>query len=187
MTRQNEPAPTSLEIFICSLVDRGFKTAYEFHREAGLSVGSSVPALSRLERAGLLYKQVVSTGGRRSNSYSISPSGRKLIRTAWRSLLQQQSPSDTEAILRIVELANHYSAPAEQITVYLNRAASRKYRVAEKLANGNRQEIDGFEYRCAKTDLERVRLKAESDFLRSIADSFRLSTRKPRRKTKKDR
>ena len=183
---QTTPSPTSLEVFICSLVERGFKTAYEFHREAGLSVGSSIPALSRLQRAGLLNKEIVSTGDRRSSSYTLSPSGRKFTQTAWRSMLQKDSPSDPDTILRVVELANHYSAPAEQIRLYLNRAAGRKALLAKKSAKENRQMSHGFAYRVAKSDFERVRLKAESEFLRSVTNLFRRPTRKPPRKTKKD-
>ena len=45
-----------LDLFVLSLFDRGLETPYDLQRQAGVSLGSSVPALRRLEAAGLIKK-----------------------------------------------------------------------------------------------------------------------------------
>jgi DNA-binding PadR family transcriptional regulator len=176
---------TSLELLICSFVDRGLRTAYDLHRQAGLSIGSTIPALTRLETSGLLKKQTVTTGDRRSNSYRLSPTGRKLARTAWRPLLEDQSPRNIEDVLRVVELANHYGAPVKEIAAFLHRAAEHKDRLAKQSAKDVGQPIDKFAYRRTRSEFETVRLIAESKFLQGCADSFDRDARKRRRNADK--
>ena len=40
---------TSLELFVLAMVRRGLATPYELKTKAGLSLGSTVPVLARLE------------------------------------------------------------------------------------------------------------------------------------------
>ena len=41
---------TSLELFVLAMVRQGLATPYELKTKAGLSLGSTVPALARLEK-----------------------------------------------------------------------------------------------------------------------------------------
>src|ERR1700733_14201594 len=46
-----------LDLFILSLLDRGLETPYDLNRQGGLSLGSTVPALRRLESAGPIKRK----------------------------------------------------------------------------------------------------------------------------------
>jgi DNA-binding PadR family transcriptional regulator len=45
---------TSLELFVLAMLQQGLATPYELKTKAGLSLGSTVPALARLEKDALV-------------------------------------------------------------------------------------------------------------------------------------
>jgi DNA-binding PadR family transcriptional regulator len=169
--RQRSFEPTSLDIFICSLIDRGLRTGYELHRQGGLSLGSTNPALGRLETQGLVRKQILESGDRPRHSYRLSPAGRKLARTGWHRLLIDETPRDLEHLLRVTDVADHYGAPANQIREFLERAADQRITCAA-IGKSNIETVDGFAYVAAKNSFELARLRAEAKFLRSCSAQF---------------
>lgn len=95
-----------LDLFILSLLDRGLQTPYDLQRRGGLSLGSAIPALARLEGAGLVRKRdVVGASKRPRHGYKVSAAGLKLARSGWIALLKDPSPSDLDAVLRVISVA----------------------------------------------------------------------------------
>jgi DNA-binding PadR family transcriptional regulator len=73
-----------LDLFILSVLDRGLETPYDLNRQGGLSLGSTVPALRRLETAGLVRKKAaVGSSKRPRHWFQLSAAGRKLARGGW--------------------------------------------------------------------------------------------------------
>ena len=85
------------------LLDRGLQTPYDLHSKGGLSLGSAVPALRRLEEAGLVRKKVPAGSSKRPRHwFLLSAAGRKVTRGGWIHLLKAPPPSDFDAVLRLV-------------------------------------------------------------------------------------
>lgn len=100
------PLPSSLDIFLLSLIDSGVTTSYAMREQAGISVGASRPALQRLERQGLVEQGKAEA--RNKLSFRLSRRGRHAKLTGLNHLLEEfrlKPPSDTESILRIASLA----------------------------------------------------------------------------------
>ena len=107
-----------LDLFILSLLDRGLETPYDLQRQGGLSLGSTVPALRRLESAALVRKKAsVALSQRPRHWFQLSAAGRKLARRGWIPLLENQPPSDFDAVLRLADMARHYrTRPADIVS-----------------------------------------------------------------------
>jgi DNA-binding PadR family transcriptional regulator len=116
-----------LDLFILSLLDRGLETPYDLQRQGGLSLGSTVPALRRLESAGLVRKKAsVALSKRPRHWFQLSATGRRLARRGWIPLLKDQPPSDFDAALRLADMARHYGARPADIVKFLEAAASER-------------------------------------------------------------
>ena len=72
--------PSSLDLFLLALIDSGLTTPYEFQRQAGISVGASLPALRYLLSRRLVVRG--KQGERRRMKYSITREGKALLRNA---------------------------------------------------------------------------------------------------------
>src|SRR5580698_8515695 len=103
MPRRRRPAPTdryartNLELFVLAAVQAGLDSAYDLNKSADLSVGATLPLLSRLEKAGLLRSKAAA---RRSKQYSVTAEGRSVLHRSWQELLEPV-PREFEGILRI--------------------------------------------------------------------------------------
>ncbi|MEO6119319.1 MAG: PadR family transcriptional regulator [Terriglobales bacterium] len=100
-------SPSSLELFLLAAIADGCATAYNLHREAGLSVGSTLPALQRMVKGGWLT--VETTGGRGRMQHKLTATGRKQL-GSWRQSVDEalESPaSDIDARLRLIALVWH--------------------------------------------------------------------------------
>jgi len=93
---------TSLELFILAMVQQGLATPYELKTKAGLSLGSTVPALTRLEHGGLL--EASEEGARRSRKFSITAKGFKALTQGWAEQVAGEH-TDPDSILRVAYLA----------------------------------------------------------------------------------
>lgn len=48
--------PSIFDVYLLSLIDRGLETPYDLLKQGGVSLGSAVPALRRLEAASLVKR-----------------------------------------------------------------------------------------------------------------------------------
>ena len=172
-----------LDLFILSMFDRGFETGYDLQRVAGLSLGSSIPALRRLEAAGLVRKTgAVGTSKRPRHGYKVSEAGRKLARTAWIPLLKYPPPTDLDALLRLADLASHYGTTATAIASLLRRSAKDRALLSKRASAGKVKEgAPSLLYLATRNGWDSGRLAAEARFLTALAKSV---SALPRKKSK---
>jgi len=110
---------TSLELFILAMVQQGLATPYELKTKAGLSLGSTVPALTRLEHDGQL--KASKEGARRSRRFSVTTKGTEVLTQGWAEQVAAEH-TDLDSILRVAYLAwQHGDAKACQ--EFLKRSA----------------------------------------------------------------
>jgi len=93
---------TSLELFVLAMVRQGLATPYELKTKAGLSLGSTVPVLIRLEKDALV--KASQEGARRSRKLSITAKGNKALTQDWAEQLVTEH-TDLDSILRVACLA----------------------------------------------------------------------------------
>jgi DNA-binding PadR family transcriptional regulator len=162
--------PSVLDLYILSLLDRGLQSPYDLHSKGGLSLGSTLPALRRLEEAGLVRKKVPAGSGKRPRYwFQVSAAGRELARGGWIPMLRDLPPSDFDAVLRLVDVAQHCEARSTDLAVFLEVAASIRRPTRSGTSVPNRL-LDSVITREA---WDVVRLKAEARFLLGLAKSLR--------------
>ena len=93
---------TSLELFVLAMVQQGLATPYELKTKAGLSLGSTIPVLARLEKEDLV--EASEKGPRRSRKFTITREGKTALARGWEEQLTAEH-SDLDAILRVAFLA----------------------------------------------------------------------------------
>jgi DNA-binding PadR family transcriptional regulator len=163
-----------LDLFILSLLDRGLETSYTLQRTGGLSVGSTVPALRRLEEAGLVRK----TGGivaskRPRYGYQVSAAGRKLARDGWKVHLRAPNHLDLDAVIRVADMARHYDASTAAIATFLDAAASERRSPARLRIAKSNETGDSFEHMTMQGAWNGFRLRAEVKFLVGLTKLLR--------------
>jgi hypothetical protein len=163
-----------LDLFVLSLLDRGLETPYDLHRQGRLSLGSTVPALRRLETAGLVRKKApVGSSKRPRHWFQLSAAGRKLAHGGWIPLLKDGPPSDFDAVLRLADMAQHYRARPADIVTFLEAAASERRSSARSAVSRPHEMRDSFGLVATREAWDVARLKAETKFLEGLAESFR--------------
>jgi len=168
-----------LDHFILSLFDRGFETAYDLQSDAGVSLGSSVPALKRLEAAALVKRRVqVGSSKRPRHQFELTATGRKLARGGWLSLLKDPPPSDLDSILRLVDVAQHYKAKVDDVAAFLDAASSERRASTRSVRTGFREARVPLGIMATRAAWSASRLQAEAKFLERLAKS--LSQKAPR-------
>ena len=166
--------PSVLDVFILSLFDRGFETTYDLQCHAGVYLGSSVPALKRLEAASMVKRKAqVGSSKRMRHQFELTAAGRKLARGGWISLLNGQPPSDFDAILRLVDVAQHYQAKNADVVAFLGVASSERRSSARSGRNGFRETRPLLGIMATRQSWNVSRLKAEAKFLAELANSLR--------------
>ena len=93
---------TNLELFVLAMVQQGLATPYELKTKAGLSLGSTVPVLARLEKNALV--KASEEGARRSRKFSITAKGTKALTQSWAEQSATEH-TDLDSILRVACLA----------------------------------------------------------------------------------
>ncbi|WP_263367959.1 PadR family transcriptional regulator [Edaphobacter bradus] len=162
-----------LDIFILSLLDRGYETTYHLQRQAGLSLGSTVPALRRLEARRLITRQETLTlGARPKHSFALTPAGKKLARSGWKPLFDPGRADDLDAILRIAEMARANGVESAEIREFLERSSRTRLEAArtqgDSLAADEPQK-----YVTTRSRWNRARLEAEAKFLAGLAEEYK--------------
>jgi DNA-binding PadR family transcriptional regulator len=164
-----------LDIFILSLLDRGLETPYDLQRQGGLSLGSTVPALRRLETSGFIKKK---TSGDRSSKrprhcYQLKKTGLALAQNGWKIHIKAPDQHDLESILRVFDMAQHYRAKNSDIIEFLKAVALQRMTPANlRLASSSIPHLE-------KEHMDRVKAwsaakrKAEIRFLSELSRSFR--------------
>ena len=172
--------PSLLDIYIVSLLDRGFETCYDLQRRGGLSLGSTVPALRRLEGAGLVRKtKAVGASKRPRNGFKLSAAGRKLACTGWIPLLNHPPSTDLDALLRLADLASHYGAKTIDIASLLEHAATDRTHLSKLTSAGKvHKGVPSLLYLATKNDWDSGRSAAEAKFLLRLAKSVLAPARK---------
>jgi DNA-binding PadR family transcriptional regulator len=173
--------PSVLDLYILSLLDRGLQSPYDLLSMGGLSLGSAVPALRRLQAAGLVKKKASAGLSKRPlHRFQLSASGKKLARRGWIPLMKNQPPSDLEAVLRLVDVAQHNRVKPARISAFLEVAAARRD-LPVSLGSGIPQsgEADGsLGLMVTRASWDATRLKTEAKFLRGLAKSVVLRNAK---------
>lgn len=169
-----------LDIFILSLLDSGHETTYDLQRQAELSLGSTVPALRRLEVKRLITRQETLTpGSRPRHAFALTTSGRKLARSGWKPLLDSgRSSDDLEAVLRILEMARVNDADPAEIGKFLEAASRTRLESAKAQAKAAAKKPQ--HYVTVRERWSRARLQAEAKFLANLAGEYRRSTKRTR-------
>ncbi len=159
---------TSLELFVLTMVQQGLATPHELKAKAGLSLGSTVPVLARLEKDALIKGS--EEGARRSRRFSITTKGAKAL-TDGLSVQLESSPKDIDSILRIAYLAwmnGDQSACVEFMkhsAQNLEGWASSRSAEADRLAAIIGEKLDGDTFMWLRTSCEAAQARAEAKAL----------------------
>jgi DNA-binding PadR family transcriptional regulator len=166
---------STLELLLLALLQDGISTPYELKSRADISLGSSIPALTRLEADGLI--QASDPQSRRSRRFTLNTKGRSALKKDW-SVHLQSSTTDVESILRITYLAclNKSSGKA---AVFLEAAADRLRGLATTAhAEATRfgksgAKVDNEELRWLRARVDERRVKAEAQELSALAHELK--------------
>lgn len=159
-----------LDVYILSLFDRGFETAYDLQTQGGISLGSSVPALKRMESLGLIERKESANPGRRKRyAFSLTEKGRQIVQRCWASLLATPPPGDLDSVLRTVDILRTYRVAPRQIAKYLSRASADRAELAAKSANNHSSPTIGVAYLADRRAWDLHRSRAEAKFLAQLA------------------
>ena len=92
----------------------------------------------------------------------------------WKEHLNEHNtPGDLDALLRLVEVAQHYGAKKSRLIKLLKAAADQRLALAVQLANGLGGIRGGpFSYCVTRAKVELERLQAEKQALTDIADAL---------------
>jgi DNA-binding PadR family transcriptional regulator len=169
-----------LDIFILCLLDRGYETTYDLQRQAGLSLGSTVPALRRLEGKRLITRNETFTrGARPKHSFALTSAGKKLARSGWKAFLEPGRTDDLDAILRIVELARANGTDPAEIRKFLEVSSRTRLESARNHGRAAAAEKSQ-DYTSTRNRWNRVRLEAEAKFLAGVAKQYGKPTKRRR-------
>ncbi len=164
-----------LDLYILAKLDKGLQTPYDLQREAGLSLGATVPALRRLSKQKLVTRAEGLTATKRpKHAYTLTEAGKEQAESGWKEYLQiKNSPADLDALLRVADIALQYGARKPRLSDFLRSAAKHKLDFATQLAAGVGR-IPGapFSYRAMRAQVEIERLQAEERALTAIADGL---------------
>jgi DNA-binding PadR family transcriptional regulator len=166
---------SSLDLFLLALIDSGAGTAYAFREQAGLSLGATLPALTRLEEFGLVARGEKLE--RNKQEFRLTAAGKRELRSTLVRLLrtyEQKPPSDIESVLRVCALAVH-GAKIASARKLLQAAASRICPTGQGGAESgtlNRKSGLAETYHRLATRREAARLRAERDLLISLFEEL---------------
>jgi DNA-binding PadR family transcriptional regulator len=174
-TKAAAPQPltrTTLEIFVLAAVRGGLDTPYDLNKEAGLSVGATIPLLARLQKADFLQSR---PAARRSRQYSLTAKGKSVLEQSRWGLLHS-IPSEFEAILRVAYVAAVVDGGLNTVRTFLRAAAVQRRRLAQQRAHEAQLiavALDsgsfGRGHRWLRAFSDSVRLRAEAAVLSKIA------------------
>src|SRR5581483_2732612 len=167
---------SSLDLLLLPSIEEGITTVYRLREEAGLSPGTTLPALRRLEKSRLIRKAPAAT--RSKAELVVTITGKRELASGMKDLLStavKDPPPELEAVLRLFAMAS--SRGLASLAKALLGAASegRKTRL-EKLAalnKGRRSPKLSAKYASLVRLWEVERIKAEIRLLERLAPSPR--------------
>ena len=166
-----------LELHILTLLDRGSQTSYDFLQQ-GVSLGSSVPALRRMEDAGWIRaKRSSEVGKRQRHSFSLTAKGRKLVVRAGAGLLRQPPPADFDAVLRVIDIADGSGAAVQEMLPFLKIAIRERLALAKLATSQSSDDRDRLEFKTTRTQWDGVRFRAEAGLLSRMAKAMASDSR----------
>lgn len=175
---------TSLELFVLAMLRQGLATPYELKTKAGLSLGSTVPVLARLESDALV--KASEEGARRSRKFSIAAKRDKALTQGWAEQLAAEH-TDLDSILRVACLAwLHGDAKACQ--EFMKRSAGNlrgwagsRAAEAERLAAKIGGKPDGDAFLWLRTHCEALRAGTDAAALLELSGRINQKVAKKRR------
>jgi len=177
---------TSLELFVLAMLRQGLATPYELKTKAGLSLGSTVPVVARLEKDALV--KVSEEGARRSRKFSITAKGTKALAQGWAEQLATEH-TDLDSILRVACLAwLHGDTKACQEFMKrsaggLRGSAGSLRAEADRLAGKVGAGADGDTFVWLRTYCEAARAETDAAALVELSDRISKKVEKRRRMT----
>jgi DNA-binding PadR family transcriptional regulator len=167
---------SSLDLFLLALIDSGTGTAYAFREQAGLSLGATLPALTRLEEFGLVARGEKLE--RNKQEFRLTANGKRELKSALIRLLrtyEQKPPSDIESVLRVCALAVQGAKIASARKLLQAAASARICPTGQGSAESgtlNRKSGLAETYHRLATRREAARLRAERDLLISLFEEL---------------
>lgn len=164
---------TDLDLFVLALIDSGISTPYEFQKAAGLSPGATIPALQRLLEAGFLRQGKPGSRGR--TNHSITPTGRKFLKSDWRVLIEDGPSGDLDADLRVALLVLWAGGKRQLATDFLHQSALKKLESIESREAGEQSSsVSSLAnwYVRLRSESAKALAKAESDAAFAMAEAF---------------
>jgi predicted transcriptional regulator len=172
---------TDLDLFVLALIDSGISTPYEFQKEAGLSPGATIPALQRLLETGCVRQG--KPGARGRTDYKIASAGKKLLKSAWRALIDDGPSGDLDADLRVAMLALWAGGERSLAIDFLRQSADKKVAAMETVAEDSTSDADAplaIWYSRLRSAAAKSLLKGESVAVLAMAEHLpRNLSRKP--------
>ncbi len=163
-----------LELFILSCIDRGHTTPYAMQREAGLSLGATSPTLPKLAKQGLVQRKTGRTATNRpKHEYTLTAAGKEQAQHGWKAHLEADvgPPADLDALLRLVDMAQHYGAKPVRLGALLKHASVARRQMGKRCSLELLEAAakEPFGYRKIRARLDAARYKAESEGLNRLA------------------
>jgi DNA-binding PadR family transcriptional regulator len=164
---------TDLDLFVLALIESGISTPYDLQRGANLSPGATIPALQRLLESGSVRQGKPGPRGR--TEHRITPAGKKLLKTGWRTLLEDGPSGDLDADLRVALLALSVGKERRLAANFLKQSAAKKLVAIEAFEEGARS-ISGFSladcYTRLRSEPGKAILEAESAAALAMAEAM---------------
>jgi len=167
---KQERGPAVMEVFLLAMIAKAEKkTFYALQRDAGLSPGSILAPLKRLEETRLVERG--QAGSRQKQEYSVTPAGRQALKVDWEKHLFKTS-ADAETLLRNAWVASFFNLAAAR--GFLQGASIERKRQMD--TEDLKPTITGADpartYQWMKRRLNRARLEAEAKILAEIAEEL---------------
>jgi DNA-binding PadR family transcriptional regulator len=176
---------SDLELFVLALVKQGLSTKYDLREKAGVSLGSTVPVLERLEAEHLIKGS--EKGLRRSRRFSITDKGSKALSQGWAEYLAMRQ-NDIDSILRIIYLA-WLNGDTQACARFMERSAEERRgwamsrrAEADRLAATIGEIPDGDAFRWLRTYCEATRAEGEANALLELCAQMNKKNSKKKRK-----
>lgn|ERR1700756_732751 len=172
-----------LDLFLLALIESGISAPYDFQRAASLSPGATIPALQRLLESGFIRQG--KPGARGRTDHRVTPSGRKLLKTGWRDLIEDGPSGDLDADLRIALLALCVGKERRLAADFLTGTAAKKRATIEALKEssetGSESPLADWYIRL-RSETAQATLKAESTAALAMAEAlpWKLSAKRRR-------
>lgn len=117
-------------------------------------------------------------GPRRRAEYRFATHGSRLLRNGWRSLLEEPTKADIDAVLRTATLAKFLGAANKSVISYLQKAARLRAREAKRLTSdavsaGAAGSDPAVMYAKMRTIYASQQLRCEAGVLRRLAAAFK--------------